>query len=581
MCRLWIGLILWLVAAAAGSAAPALRDSDCLDCHSDKTLSRTNAAGTEESLFVDPALLAASAHRTNSCVSCHTAITAKHPDDNLPVTPVQCASCHERASATYQSSVHGLAEKAGTPGVAGCKDCHGTHRVAGSDSPGSLLHSSMEARTCGECHAKEAQDWESSVHGAAARAGKREAPLCTDCHSEHNIEALKGSSPIKISEQVCSRCHASERLNTKFNLPGDRVKTFFESYHGLAAQYGSTVAANCGSCHGYHRVLPSSDPGSTIHPSHLIETCGKCHPGAGEKFVSDRIHVDTAAAQSGPELGSRINWWVRRLYLALIVGVIGTMGVHNILVFARKVRARFALSARPVLRMSASQRWQHLVLAGSFIVLALTGFALKFPDSFLAHAMGSSEPVRRWTHRGAGIVLLLAGVYHLAYILFRPEGRRLVRDLLPVRQDAVDVWIAARYLLGWSQEKPRFGRFGYAEKMEYWAVLWGTIIMGASGLMIWFKVDVTRWLPRWAVEVAWTVHYYEALLACLAIVVWHFYHVLFDPDVYPLNPACWDGRVSRHWQMEEHPLDPASAPAAPTAPTPDPQPGDKKHLIKN
>jgi cytochrome b subunit of formate dehydrogenase len=114
---------------------------------------------------------------------------------------------------------------------------------------------------------------------------------------------------------------------------------------------------------------------------------------------------------------------------------------------------------------------------------------------------------------------------------------------------------AVRYLTGLSAEKPKIGRFGYAEKMEYWAVVWGTFLMGATGLMIWFKMDVTHWLPRWAVDVALTIHYYEAILACLAIVVWHFYHVIFDPDVYPLNMACWDGKVSEHWHKEEHSLD--------------------------
>jgi adenylate kinase len=91
--------------------------------------------------------------------------------------------------------------------------------------------------------------------------------------------------------------------------------------------------------------------------------------------------------------------------------------------------------------------------------------------------------------------------------------------------------------------------------MEYWAVVWGTIIMGVSGLMIWFKLSTTHWLPRWSIDVATTVHYYEAILACLAIVVWHFYHVIFDPDVYPLNRACVDGQVSSHWYAEEHALD--------------------------
>ena len=118
--------------------------------------------------------------------------------------------------------------------------------------------------------------------------------------------------------------------------------------------------------------------------------------------------------------------------------------------------------------------------------------------------------------------------------------------------------VAVRYLCGLSKDKPKIGRFGYAEKMEYWAVVWGTVIMGVTGLMIWFKMDVTHWLPRWMVDVALTIHYYEAILACLAILVWHFYHVIFDPDVYPLNMACWDGKVSAHWQAEEHPLDKAA-----------------------
>jgi len=231
------------------------------------------------------------------------------------------------------------------------------------------------------------------------------------------------------------------------------------------------------------------------------------------------------------------------------------MFVHNLLVFLRKLAKRIGGTARPVVRMSASQRWQHFILASSFIVLAITGFALQFPESWLARLLGSSEPGRRWVHRISGVVLLLAGAYHIIYVMGSKEGRQLVKDLFPVKKDLADVWGAMRYLLGWSREKPKIGRFGYAEKMEYWAVVWGTIIMGTTGLAIWFKMDVTRYLPRWVVEVGVTIHYYEAVLACLAIVVWHFYHVIFDPDVYPLNTACLDGRVSEHWQEEEHPLE--------------------------
>jgi formate dehydrogenase gamma subunit len=547
-----------LLAATCVSAVAVgeeIKNSACLECHSDKTLYRTNSAGKGISMFVDEAKLTGSIHKTNTCASCHSDITAKHPDDNVAAQPPNCARCHEKQSESYGASVHGLALARGQKDAATCSDCHDGHTILPPSSPESPLHFSRLAQTCGNCHDEAARDVAESVHGKALAAGHREAPTCTDCHSEHKIVALKSSSPLKISADVCSNCHASERLNTKYNLPADRVKTFFESYHGLAAQYGSTLAANCASCHGVHKILPSTDPRSTIYSTNLVMTCGKCHPGATENFAQSKVHVDNATASSGEGIGTKINWWVRRVYLGLIVGTIGFMLAHNLVLFARKVAARYRGADLSVLRMNLTQRMQHVVLAGSFIILAVTGFALKFPDSWVARLLGSNEMFRRWSHRIAGIVLLAAGLYHIYYILTKPDGRRLVRDLLPARKDVSDLAANARYLAGLSQEKARIGRFGYAEKMEYWAVIWGTIIMGATGLMIWFKMDVTRFVPRWAVDVALTIHYYEAILACLAIVVWHFYHVIFDPDVYPLNWACWKGKVSRHWQEEEHPLD--------------------------
>lgn len=553
--RLAAGSLALLAFGLPALGAEQIKNSACLECHADKTLTAKNASGREISLYVDAAKLAASVHKTNACASCHADITSKHPDDNRPAQPVNCAQCHDQQSQTYSASVHGLALKKGRMDAATCQDCHDSHEILPPTSPVSPLHFSRQAQTCGQCHEQEAKDLAKSVHGKAAAAGARDAPTCTDCHSEHKIESLKGNAPTMISGEVCSKCHASERLNTKYSLPQDRVKTFFESYHGLAAQYGSTVAANCGSCHGHHKILPSSDPNSTIHRGHLAETCGRCHPGATEKFALGKIHVDVAAATSGPNLASQVNWWVRRIYLGLIYGTIGAMFVHNLMLFLKKAAARNRAMVRPVLRMSSSQRWQHAVLAVSFIILAITGFALKFPDSWIARLMGSSEPFRRWSHRLAGVVLLLTGVYHIVYILRTQDGRRLVKDLFPARQDLANAWSAARYLAGLSKEKPKIGRFGYAEKMEYWAVVWGTIIMGITGLGIWFKIEVTRFLPRWAIDVALTIHYYEAILACLAIVVWHFYHVIFDPDVYPFNLACWDGRVSARWQEEEHPLE--------------------------
>jgi formate dehydrogenase gamma subunit len=544
------------IADTRSSAAPTeeIKNSACLDCHADQTLTMTNVAGKEISLFVDEARLAASIHKTNSCASCHNDITLKHPDDNIQSKQVDCARCHQKQSESYGASVHGVALAKGQMESATCTDCHDGHLVLPPGSAASPLHFSKLAQTCGGCHEQAARDVEESVHGRAVADGHREAPTCTDCHSEHKIVGLKARSPLNVSTDVCSNCHSSERLNTKYNLPADRVKTFFESYHGLAAQYGSTTAANCGSCHGVHKVLPSSDPASTIHQSHLAETCGKCHPGATDNFAQSKVHVDLASENGSSDFGEHINWWVRRIYIALIVLVIGGMLIHNGLAFGKKVIARYRLAELTIPRMNFSQRMQHMILAGSFIVLAVTGFALKFPDSWLATLLGSNEVFRRWSHRVAGVVLLAAGAYHIVYVLATKEGRCLVRDFFPAKKDLKDVTHSVRYLAGLSASKPKIGRFGYAEKMEYWAVVWGTIIMGVTGLMIWFKMDVTQFLPRWAVDVALTIHYYEAILACLAIVVWHFYHVIFDPDVYPLNWACWNGKVPKDWHEEEHPL---------------------------
>jgi formate dehydrogenase gamma subunit len=529
-----------------------LKDSDCLDCHGDNTLWVTNAAGKAVSLFVDKAKLAASVHGTNSCISCHADVSGKHPDDNVELQRVVCANCHAREGASYEASVHGLALLAGHTKAARCEDCHDSHGIISDSSPTSPMFFSRQAETCGKCHLQETRDWGLSVHGQAVAAGKRGAPTCTDCHSEHRIESLKGS--LKISEQVCSRCHASERLNTEFNLPGDRVKTFFESYHGLAGRYGSTVAANCASCHGFHGILPSTDTNSTINQAHLVETCGKCHPGDSEKFAFGKVHIAADGASLDGGMGSRINRVVREFYLTLIGVVVGAMLAHNLILFLKKTAGRLRSSVRPVVRMSGGQRWQHWLLAGSFMVLAVTGFALKFPDSWLAKALGANEPLRRWCHRGAGIVLLMTALWHLAYLMVSPEGRQLLRDLLPVRRDLGEAWQMVRYLGGRRKDRPSAGRFGYGEKLEYWAVVWGVMIMGGTGFMIWFPIALTQWVPRWLVEVALTIHYYEAVLACLAIVVWHFYQVIFDPDVYPVNPACLDGRVAK--EGEGHPKRP-------------------------
>jgi cytochrome b subunit of formate dehydrogenase len=205
-----------------------------------------------------------------------------------------------------------------------------------------------------------------------------------------------------------------------------------------------------------------------------------------------------------------------------------------------------------MVRMTANQRWQHLVLLLSFIILVITGFALKFPDSWFAEALGMGEKLRSVTHRVAGVILIGAGIYHLFYLAVTREGRRLLGGFAPRPKDAFDAWGTMRYYLGLSRERPQFGRFSYAEKAEYWALVWGTALMGVTGIMLWAKVWFGNLLARWWIDVATAVHFYEAILATLAIIVWHFYQVFLDPDVYPMNWAWWDGKMPVEHYRHEH-----------------------------
>jgi hypothetical protein len=209
-----------------------VKNSDCLDCHGDNTLFKTNSAGKVTSLFVDVVKFKVSAHGTNTCISCHADVTAKHPDDNKLLARVNCAVCHARQTDSFNASVHGLALKAGHEDAATCQDCHDSHEIISGNSPASPIYFARQAETCGACHEQEAREWKISVHGQAVAAGSHDAPTCTGCHYEHQIRSLKNSGSMSISADVCSRCHSSERINSRYNLPADRVKTFSVANHG-------------------------------------------------------------------------------------------------------------------------------------------------------------------------------------------------------------------------------------------------------------------------------------------------------------------------------------------------------------
>jgi cytochrome b subunit of formate dehydrogenase/5-methylcytosine-specific restriction endonuclease McrA len=524
-----------------------------------------------------------------TCQDCHGDVhqIVAASDAASPVArsriPATCGRCHGQkflmesngVSAqpflSYQQSVHGRAVANGSQQAAVCTDCHGAHAILSARDPQSPISNFAVAATCGKCHAAIANTFAASIHGQALARGNSLAPTCTDCHGIHSIKShTDPNSPVaaqNLSRDVCARCHQGVRLSQEFGVPANRVSSYFDSYHGLAAEGGSVVVANCSSCHGVHNILPSTDPHSTINRANLDATCGKCHQGATQKFTLTPVHL-----QAGPrarDIDSIVVRWVRIIYTALIVLVIGGMFLHNAIIWRAKAVARRRLQNPFMTRMSVNQRWQHLALLTSFIVLVITGFALRYPESWFAHYLGMSEQLRGIVHRVAGCVLIAAGFYHLFYLAIAREGRRLICDLMPTPKDALDLFAAMRYYLGLGGEKPRFGRFNYAEKAEYWALVWGTALMGLTGIMLWAKVWVGNLFARWLVDVATAIHFYEAVLATLAILVWHFYQIFLDPDVYPMNWAWWDGKMPVEHYRHEHPLDAASLAEPPTPDKPE------------
>jgi cytochrome b subunit of formate dehydrogenase len=582
----------------------------CTDCHDDiKSVPHESAPATpsctrchaEQQSAYDQGLHAQALKNGDSkaarCLDCHGSpheiLASSDPKSRVHRTniPPTCGACHGQRFVmegsghsaqpffSYQESVHGRAVAAGSEKAAVCTDCHGSHQILRASDPKSPIFKFNVPATCARCHEPVKNEYSRSIHGQSIARGNWQAPVCTDCHGIHSIKShIDANSSVAaqaLAKTTCARCHEGVRLSQEFGMPDRRASTYLQSYHGLAAKLGSTVVANCASCHGVHNILPSSDARSTIHRANLVATCGKCHPGVTEKFALGKVHVD---APLSADVGSVAVRWVRRTYLGLIFALISAMLLHNFLIWRRKaLERRRQADDRVVVRMTRSQRIQHLLLLASFFVLVITGFALKYPDSWFALMLGMTEKVRGISHRVAAVVLIAAGVYHLAYLFLTCEGRKLIRDFAPLLRDSTDVIRTLRYYLGLSDGKPQYARFNYAEKVEYWALVWGMFVMAGTGIMLWAKVTFGHFLPRWLLDVATAIHFYEAVLATLAIIVWHFYQVFFDPDVYPMNWAWFDGKMSLHHYREEHGLDrqPPLEGARASRPAPPPRPPDQ------
>jgi formate dehydrogenase gamma subunit len=520
---------------------------NCLNCHARPITDSRSGAGSVEHKITQERM----------CLSCHL------NDEAVRKRMVPTAGF----IAAFEASVHGAALQKGNAAAATCVDCHGSHEMKKGFDQSSRVSKTHVPATCGACHADIARQYDVSVHARAVGNGNTAAPVCTDCHGEHNIlKTHNPRSPVaaaNLATQVCSPCHSSVRLSQKYGIPTDRLSSFEDSYHGLALQGGAVEVANCASCHGAHDIRPASDPESSVNKANLLRTCGRCHPGANKRFAVGQVHIVLAGGKE-PLL-----YWIATLYVTLIVTVVGSMVAHNAVDFVRKSRRR--LRARraeedeePVarglyLRMTLSERLQHGTLVASFTILAVTGFMLHYPEAWWVVALRRLSlhlfELRGILHRVAGVVLVLASLYHAAHMIFTVRGRDFFRDMLPRRMDVTDALRVLAYNLGLARGKPRFGRFSYVEKSEYWALVWGTMVMALTGVILWFENTFMGLLTKLGWDVARTIHFYEAWLATLAILVWHIYYVIFNPDVYPMNLAWLTGTITAEEMHEEHPLE--------------------------
>ena len=635
----WLGLL----PALAADNSP---NSACLECHSDKTLSKTNAAGKEVSLFVDEAKLKGTIHKTNACMDCHVDITSKHPDDNVPAQPPSCTKCHDKESKDYATSIHGLSHMMGASGAASCWDCHGSHNILPAkqaDSPvfklnlpgtcakchsnpgltkeyqmkypeaasqyldsihgrallkmGLIVAPSCNdchgvhdikravdrespinhinvAKTCGKCHVGIEETYDKSIHGQLLAKGDKRGPVCTDCHTSHEVETPKNGHFKMASDQRCGKCHQ------------DRLTHYRDTYHGKAMALGkpnvaSDVAA-CYDCHGHHDVLPPSNPASRLSRTNILTTCQQCHPKAKIGFTEYKPHANPLDGEHYPLLHA-----VFLGMTGLLIGVFTFFGLHTVVWLVRafylylhdskkfrEAKVKTQTDDEWFTRFLPFERFLHFLVVTSFLLLVITGMPLKFYYTdwakVLFQVIGGADTARALHRLGAIVTFLYFGL-HLASLAGRSwRGRKNIRDLqtgklslkrlmrvlfgadsmIPTWQDWRDFVAHNKWFFG-KGPKPQFDRWTYWEKFDYFSVFWGVAIIGASGLLMWFPTFFTRFLPGWVINIALIIHSDEALLAAGFIFSIHFFNTHFRIEKFPMDTVIFSGRVSKNELLHE------------------------------
>jgi cytochrome b subunit of formate dehydrogenase len=510
------------------------------------------------------------------CTNCHGSHDVKaHHDDSADVfrasVPTLCGDCHreegkaskheginEKTALTdYSTSVHGkgLVEKGLLPSAI-CIDCHSSHMILNHKDERSTIHDQNIAATCGTCHRGIYKDYIKSVHFSTDES-KEHLPNCANCHhSSHTVKPVGEDQFMTEVTQQCGSCH--KHLS----------ETYLETMHGKAYRLGYLKSAKCSDCHGAHLILGANDPNSSVGFRNLVGTCQKCHEDANERFTGYLTHATHHDQAKYPIL--YYTYWAMTF---LLLSVFGFFGVHTLLWLPRSfahMRARRAMHKKMksqyyIRCFTVSQRITHFFVIVSFMSLALTGMMLKFSSmpwaQFIANIFGGVE-VARNVHRVAAVITFGYFIFHLFSLIKLKRRRRLtLRSLIFGKnslmfnvQDIRDFFATLKWFFGRGPH-PQYGRWRYWEKFDYLAVFWGVVIIGTSGLMLWFPEFFTKFIPGWMINVATIVHSDEALLAVGFIFTIHFFNTHLRPEAFPMDTVIFTGVTPLEEYKKDRPVD--------------------------
>jgi cytochrome b subunit of formate dehydrogenase/nitrate/TMAO reductase-like tetraheme cytochrome c subunit len=491
--------------------------------------------------------------RGASCLDCHSSNgawdTVFHSSDprstvNRVNVSETCGKCHDQPLGSFHDSIHGLGQRRGVNVAATCSDCHGAHEALPATDPRSLLSKANTPATCAKCHQSALTDFQTSSHFAALARGDQKAPVCTTCHTS----VSHASAPASVRDfsldtvNQCARCHQKQ------------APSYRDTFHGQATALGFKPAATCADCHTPHQNLPASEPRSSVHRANLVQTCGACHQNATQSFVTYDPHAEPHNRER-----SALVWGVTGFMELLFIGVFGFFGLHTLLWLQRSVVGllrgeghRFNGDEQWVVRFNKSNRWTHVAIVVSFLVLAATGLPLMYYftgwGQNLAQALGGVGATRL-LHRVFAVVTFGYAFYHLGYLLwlkFVKKERGLFfgpDSMTPRPKDFQDLYRMVRWFLYIDKRPPRFDRWTYWEKFDYFAVFWGVPVIGLSGLVLWFPAFFSQFIPGSWLNVAMIVHGEEALLATGFIFAFHFFHNHMRPENFPLDTVIFTGRI--------------------------------------